>query len=60
MFPPARKMRVTTPISTQEKMKLKPTPLRRETDNNEHSHIIITLLERCSKINQYWLKVQSI
>lgn len=27
MFPPARKMVVTTPISTQEKMKLKPTPL---------------------------------
>lgn len=29
MFPPARKMTVTSPISTQEKMKLIPTPLRR-------------------------------
>lgn len=29
VFPPARKMVVTTPISTQEKMKLKPTPLWR-------------------------------
>lgn len=29
MFPPARKMMVTSPISTQEKMKLIPTPLWR-------------------------------
>lgn len=29
MFPPARKMMVTSPISTQEKMKLMPTPLWR-------------------------------
>lgn len=29
MFPPARKMMVTSPISTQEKMKLIPTPLGR-------------------------------
>lgn len=28
MFPPSRKRTVTTPISTQVKMKLKPTPLR--------------------------------
>lgn len=27
MFPPTRKTVVTTPISTQEKMKLNPTPL---------------------------------
>lgn len=30
MFPPARKMMVTSPISTQEKMKLIPTPLWRK------------------------------
>lgn len=32
MLPPARKMVVTTPISTQEKMMLNPTPLWRRTD----------------------------
>lgn len=54
MFPPTRKMMVTNPISTQEKMKLNPTPLLWRTDRYSQSiHIymfIYNYIWRCSSI----------
>lgn len=49
MFPPTRKIMVTTPISTQEKMKLNPTPLW---NTGTDSHPEFGTLTSSSKIEE--------